>query len=30
VSAIYPLREIAAAQTAFLSKGHVGKIVLVP
>ena len=30
VSAIYPLREIAAAQTAFLSKQHVGKIVLVP
>lgn len=30
VSAVYPLREIAAAQTAFLSKKHVGKIVLVP
>jgi NADPH:quinone reductase-like Zn-dependent oxidoreductase len=30
VSAIYPLREIAAAQTAFLSKRHVGKIVLIP
>jgi NADPH:quinone reductase-like Zn-dependent oxidoreductase len=30
VSAIYPLREIAAAQTAFLSKRHVGKIVLMP
>ena len=30
VSAIYPLRDIAAAQTAFLSKRHVGKIVLVP
>ena len=30
VSAIYPLRDIAAAQTAFLSKQHVGKIVLVP
>ena len=30
VSATYPLSEIAAAQTAFLSKAHVGKIVLVP
>lgn len=30
VSAVYPLRDIAAAQTAFLSKRHVGKIVLVP
>jgi len=30
VSAIYPLRDIAAAQTAFLSKRHVGKIVLIP
>ena len=30
VSAIYPLRDIAAAQAAFLSKKHVGKIVLVP
>ncbi|MGH8264334.1 MAG: zinc-binding dehydrogenase, partial [Steroidobacteraceae bacterium] len=30
VSATYPLREITAAQTAFLSKTHVGKIVLVP
>ena len=30
VSAIYPLRDIAAAQTGFLSKEHVGKIVLVP
>lgn len=30
VSAIYPLRDIAAAQTAFLSKQHVGKIVLIP
>lgn len=30
VSAIYPLREIAAAQTAFLAKQHVGKIVLIP
>lgn len=30
VSAIYPLRRIAAAQTAFLSKEHVGKIVVIP
>lgn len=30
VSATYPLREIVAAQTAFLTKSHVGKIVLVP
>jgi NADPH:quinone reductase-like Zn-dependent oxidoreductase len=30
VGAIYPLRDIAAAQTAFLSKQHVGKIVLIP
>jgi NADPH:quinone reductase-like Zn-dependent oxidoreductase len=30
VSAIYPLREIAAAQRDFLAKSHVGKIVLVP
>lgn len=30
VSATYPLAEIAAAQTAFLSKAHVGKIVLTP
>ena len=28
VAATFPLREIAAAQTAFLSKTHVGKIVL--
>lgn len=28
VSAVYPLREIAAAQQAFLSRTHVGKIVL--
>ncbi len=28
VSAIHPLREIAAAQREFLSKSHVGKIVL--
>jgi NADPH:quinone reductase-like Zn-dependent oxidoreductase len=30
VRAVYPLGEIAAAQTAFLSKAQVGKIVLVP
>lgn len=30
VSATYPLAEIAAAQSAFLSKAHVGKIVLTP
>ena len=30
VSQVYPLREIARAQVDFLSKGHVGKIVLVP
>ena len=30
VSAIYALRDIAAAQTEFLEKSHVGKIVLVP
>lgn len=30
VSATYPLRDIAAAQAAFLTKRHVGKIVLVP
>ena len=28
VAARYPLEEIVAAQEAFLSKGHVGKIVL--
>ncbi len=28
VSATYPLAEIAAAQTEFMAKGHVGKIVL--
>jgi NADPH:quinone reductase-like Zn-dependent oxidoreductase len=28
VSAVYPLSEIAAAQSAFLTKAHVGKIVL--
>ena len=28
VAATYPLREIAAAQRAFLAKGHTGKIVL--
>ena len=30
VGAVYPMRDIAAAQTAFLAKEHVGKIVLVP
>lgn len=30
VSATYALGEIAAAQQAFLTKGHVGKIVLLP
>ena len=30
VSATYPLREMAAAQADFLSKDHVGKIVLLP
>ena len=30
VSATYPLRDIAAAQAAFLAKRHVGKIVLIP
>ena len=30
VAAIYPLAEIVAAQTAFLTKAHVGKIVLLP
>jgi len=30
VSATYPLREIIAAQTDFLSKRHPGKIVLIP
>jgi NADPH:quinone reductase-like Zn-dependent oxidoreductase len=29
VSAVFPLAEIAAAQTRFLEKGHLGKIVLV-
>ena len=28
VSQVYPLKDIAAAQAAFLSKQHVGKIVL--
>ena len=28
VAKTYPLREIAAAQEAFMKKGHVGKIVL--
>jgi NADPH:quinone reductase-like Zn-dependent oxidoreductase len=30
VSRSFPLREIAAAQAAFLSKAHIGKIVLIP
>lgn len=30
ISASYPLREIVAAQQAFLEKKHLGKIVLVP
>lgn len=30
VSSTFPLREIVHAQTEFLGKGHVGKIVLVP
>lgn len=30
VSGVFPLSEIVAAQTAFLTKQHVGKIVLVP
>ena len=30
VSRVFPLKEIAAAQREFLSKSHVGKIVLVP
>ena len=30
VAATYPLAEIVAAQTAFLAKAHVGKIVLLP
>ena len=30
VSATYPLREIASAQADFLTKRHVGKIVLLP
>lgn len=30
ISRVFPLREIAAAQQEFLSKNHVGKIVLVP
>ena len=30
VAATYPLNEIVAAQTAFLAKAHVGKIVLLP
>ena len=30
VAATYPLAEIVAAQTVFLTKAHVGKIVLLP
>jgi NADPH:quinone reductase-like Zn-dependent oxidoreductase len=30
VSGTYPLKEIASAQEAFLTKGHIGKLVLVP
>jgi len=30
ISATYPLSEIAAAQTNFMQKSHIGKIVLVP
>lgn len=30
VAATYPLRDIAAAQEAFLEKKHVGKLVLIP
>ncbi len=30
VAATYPLREIVAAQAAFLKKAHTGKIVLLP
>ena len=30
VAATYPLSEIVAAQQAFLSKSHIGKIVLIP
>jgi len=30
VSATYPLRAIAAAQTEFLRKAHIGKLVLIP
>ena len=30
VAGVYPLTEIAVAQEAFLSKAHVGKLVLVP
>ena len=30
VSRIYPLAEIATAQEDFLSKSHIGKLVLVP
>jgi len=30
VAATFPLSEIVAAQTLFLAKTHVGKIVLIP
>ncbi len=30
VSRTYPLEEIASAQEAFLTKGHIGKLVLIP
>ena len=30
VSGTYPLKEIASAQEAFLTKGHIGKLVLIP
>jgi len=30
LSAVYPLEQIAEAQRAFLSKSHIGKIVLIP
>jgi NADPH:quinone reductase-like Zn-dependent oxidoreductase len=30
VSRTYPLGEIASAQEAFLTKGHIGKLVLIP
>ncbi len=30
VARTYPLEEIASAQEAFLTKGHVGQLVLIP